>query len=191
VRLRFGASMPEKGGRPCVVGVEVRRAPNQYGRRRWHFVVGHVERVRQQTIQGTVDVIRDLVLPVSDVDPCVFVDAGTAQGFALRRSLRTEWPDKLHRPHAYQRTRFDNTMFATFLEAYADGRITFRENLPWRKELDRSLILYRAGGVSQAGDELSSEDEAMVHALALAIMFPTHGAAADDLVRDDPEPAPV
>lgn len=187
MRLRFCASMPEKGGRPAVAASEVRRAPDVDGRRKWHFVIGHVERVRSQTIQGTVDALRRLVLPVSDVEPCVFVDVGTPQGFALRRALRDEWPKDLHRPHGYERTRFDQQMFASFLEAYAEGRITFREGLPHRTELDRALILYRSGGVEKAGDELSSEDEALVHAVALAVMFPTHGPAAEDLLPP-PEP---
>lgn len=187
--MHFAVSMPEKGGRPCVVAAEVRRAPDQQGRRRWHFVVGYVERVKSATIQGARERVRDLVLPLSDVEPCVFVDAGTPQGHALRRVIRDGWPTELHRPHAYERTRFDVTMFAQFLEAYADGRITFRDHIDaqTRKELDRALILYRAGGKSDAGDELASEDEAMVHALCLAVMFPTHGPDAKDL---EPPPPP-
>ena len=179
--------MPEKGGRSAVVGVEVRRAADVNGRRRWHFVVGHVQRVREQTIQGADAAIRELALPFQDLEVCVFVDCGTPQGIALRRSLRTDWPEKLHRPHAYERTKFDRLLFATFLEAYAEGRITFRDGLPHRRELDRALVLYRAGGVSTAGDELSSEDEALVHALCLAVMFPSHGKDPDPLVPPEPE----
>lgn len=168
--------------------VEVRRAPDQQGRRRWHFVIGYVERVKTPTIQGTVARVRELTLPLQDVEPCVFVDAGTPQGFALRRSLRAEWPEKLHRPHAYERTKFDMTMFGQFLEAYADGRVTFKPSIDalTRKELDRALILYRAGGKSESGDELASEDEALVHAVCLATMFATHGPDAKDL---EPRPS--
>lgn len=189
MRLHFAVSMPEKGGRPAVAGVEVRRAPDEKGRRRWHFVVGYVERIRTHSIQGTRDRLEDLVLPLADVSPCVFVDCGTPQGIALRRSLRVGWPEKLHLPHAYERTRFDSTMFAQFLEAYADGRVTFRPGIDplVRKELDRALILYRAGGKSDAGDELESEDEALVHALCLGVMFSTHGPEAKDL---EPSPDP-
>lgn len=190
MRLHVCVSMPEKGGRPAIAVSEIRRAPDQQGRRRWHFVVGHVERVRSNTVQGARARVAELTLPLTDVKPCVFVDAGTPQGFALRRSLRAGWPEALHRPHAYERTRFDQTMFGQFLEAYADGRITFKKTIDpnVRKELDRALILYRAGGKlskSEAGDELESEDEALVHAVCLATMWPTHGPEADDL-----EPAP-
>jgi len=185
VRLRIAVSMPEKGGRPTIVGCEVRAAPNAPdSRRRWHFVVGYVERVRKQTIQGARDRVMSLMASAEDERPCVFVDVGTPQGFALRRSLRDAWPktDEIHRPHAYERTRFDSTMFATFLEAYADGRITFLDDLDFRTEIDRALVLYRSGGVKEAGDELSSEDEGLVHALSLAMMFPTHGTEADQLI---------
>lgn len=190
MRVHVCVSMPEKGGRPAIAISEVRRAPDQAGRRRWHYVIGHVERVRSHTIQGTRDRIEELTLPVKDVKPCVFVDAGTAQGFALRRSIRAGWPEDLHRPHAYERTRFDQTMFGQFLEAYADGRITFKSGIDpqVRKELDRALILYRVGAAikkSDAGDELASEDEALVHAVCLATMWPTHGPEPKDL-----EPAP-
>lgn len=180
--------MPEKGGRPVIVVTEVRRAPEVQGRRRWHYVVGYVERVRQPTIQGAKARLDELVLPLRDLQPCVFVDAGTPQGMALRRSLRTGWPDELHRPHAYERTKFDQSMFGTFLEAYADGRITFRKDIDplVRRELDRALVLYRAGKKGDTGDELESEDEALVHAVSLSVMWPTHGAEAADLV-----PAPA
>lgn len=189
MRLHVCVSMPEKGGRSAVAVSEVFRAPEQQGRRRWHFVVGYVERVKSHTVQGTRDRVAELTLPLKDVQPCVFVDAGTPQGFALRRSLRAEWPEELHRPHAYERTKFDQTMFGQFLEAYADGRITFKPTIDplVRKELDRALILYRAGGKGEAGDELSSEDEALVHAVCLATMWPTHGAAAKDLEPSPPE----
>jgi hypothetical protein len=189
VRLRFGVAMPEKGGRPAIVGAEVFLKHGEDKRRRWHFTVGYVERVRSQTIQGADQRVRELILPVTDVRPCAFVDVGTAQGFALRRMLRQDWPEKdSHRPHAYERTKFDNAPFAAFLEAYADGRVRFREDLPHRKELDRALILFRSGGTSQAGDELDSEDEALVHALCLSIMFPSHGAEPSSIDPKDPPP---
>jgi hypothetical protein len=147
----------------------------------------YVERVRAQTIQGARDRVLSLMAAAEQEVPCVFVDVGTPQGFALRRSLRDTWPktDVFHRPHAYERTRFDSTMFATFLEAYADGRITFADDLDFRGDIDRALVLYRSGGVKEAGDELSSEDEGLVHALSLSMMFPTHGTEPDPLVPEE------
>lgn len=184
--------MPEKGGRPTIAAVEVRRAPDKDGRRRWHFIVGYVERVRQQNIQGARDRVMTLMAAAQGDRPCVIVDVGTPQGYALRRSMRDVWPDapEFHRPHAYERTRYDTSMFAAFLEAYADGRITFVEGLDWRGDIDRALVLYKTGAklsAKDAGDELSSEDEGLVHALSLAMMFPTHGNEPDLLVPEDVE----
>jgi hypothetical protein len=180
MRIRVAVSMPEKGGRPAIAVAEVRRAPDIGGRRQWHYVIGHLERVRDRTIHGARDRVREIVDPIADVSPCVYIDVGTPQGIALRKVLRDTWPDRssMHRPHAYERTKFDTTMFAWFLEAYSGERIIFRRGLPHRDELDRALILYRSGGVGKAGDELESEDEALVHAVSLALMFPTHGANA-------------
>lgn len=188
MRIHVGVAMPEKGGRPAVVAAEVRRAPDGTdGKRRWHYVVGYVDRVKQQTIEGARDAVREIVDRVIDVEPCVFVDCGTAQGIALRRSMRLDWPKHIHRPHAYERTRFDAAMFAHLLEAYADGRITFLPDLPFRKDLDRALVLFRSTGVSHAGAEQLSEDDALVFAATLAVMFPTHGPEADAL---DPDAEP-
>lgn len=189
MRLHVAAAMPEQGGRPTVVAAEVREDPSTDGRRRWHFVVGHVERVRSQTVQGAAAAVRDSVSRVDRWAPCVFVDCGTPQGVALRQVLRREWPrDRLHPPHAYERTRQDTTTFAKFLEAYADGRVTFLPDLPHRRELDRALILYKGGGVSRSGDELSSEDESMVNALCLAVAWPSHGQSSARSTVDVPAP---
>jgi hypothetical protein len=186
-RLHVGVAMPEKGGRPAVVAAEVRRAPDRAGRRQWHYVVGHVDRVPLQTIQGARDAVTGMVARVADLEPCVFVDAGTAQGIALRKSMRPGWPEKLHRPHGYERTRFDVTMFAHFLEAYADARITFLPDLPFRRDLDRALVLFRSEGVSKAGAEQLSEDDALVFAASLAVMFPTHGPTAALYLPPEPD----
>lgn len=193
MRIHIAVSMPEQGGRPAIAVTEVRQAPEVDGRRRWHYVIGRLERVRDRTIQGARDRVMELMQPVQDIEPCIYVDVGTPQGFALRKIMRDGWPEQtnLHRPHAYERTRFDTTMFAWFLEAYSGGRITFRKGLEHRDELDRALILYRAGGVSKAGDELESEDEALVHAVSLSLMFPTHGADALNLEPPKPPSRPV
>lgn len=190
MRLHVGVSMPEKGGRPAIVAAEVRRAPDAPdGRRRWHYVVGHVDRVRSQTIEGARAACRDLVDRVGDLEPCFFVDCGTAQGIALRRTMRLDWPKSVHRPHRYERTRFDTSMFAHILEAYSDGRITFLPDLPFRKDLDRALVLFRSAGVGSAGAEQMSEDDALAFAASLAVMFPTHGPGAD-LLEPPPPPEP-
>lgn len=191
MRLHVGVAMPEKGGRPAIVAAEVRRAPDVAGRRQWHYVVGHVDRVRAQTIEGARDEALTLASRVPDAAPCFFVDAGTAQGIALWKSMRLAWPETMHRPHRYERTRFDTTMFAHLLEAYADGRITLLPGLPYFKDLSRALVLFRSAGVSQAGAEQLSEDDALVFAASLAVMFPTHGPAPADLLPpppDDEEP---
>ena len=69
-------------------------------------------------------------------------------------------------------------MFAVFLEAYADGRVHFREGLDFRKDLDRALVLYKSGGVAKVSDEIESEDEALVIATCLSLMWPSHGPEA-------------
>lgn len=190
MRLRFGLSLPEKGGRPSLVAAEViQDVRTADPTRKWNFEVGLVDRVPANTIEAAVSRTRDIVTSVTDHEPCVFVDVGTPQGLAARRSLRKGWPESLHRPHAYERTKFDTATFAAFLEAYADGRVTFLEGLSYRRDLDRALVLFRGGGVEKAGDELASEDEAMVNALCLALSFPTHGSEARRL--EPPPPAPV
>lgn len=194
MRLRVAVAMPEKGGRPAVVVTEVLRAPRAPdSRRRWFYVVGRVDRVARQTVEGARDHVLGLVGPVADLEPCVLVDAGTPQGIALRRVLRDSWPDRarLHRPHAYERTRLDHAAFSRFLEAYADARVLFRPEVENRRELSRALVLHRGGGVSESGDELASEDEALVTALTLSMMFPTHGPDARPLVPGDDEDAGV
>ena len=180
MRIRLAVAMPEKGGRPAIVVAEVRRSIGKDARRQWHFTVGHVERVVQQNIEGARDRVLELVTTVVGQKPCVFVDVGTPQGVALWRSIRREWPSNLHRPHAYERTRFETAMFAVFLEAYADGRVEFLGGLEHRKELDRALVLFKGGGIAKASDELESEDEALVIATCLALMWPSHGDNAQE-----------
>lgn len=187
MRLHFGVAMPEKGGRPAIVAAEVRRAPSIAGRRQWHYVIGHVDRVAGQSIEAARDRALELAIITREEEPCFFVDGGTAQGIALRKTMRREWPDDLHRPHAYERTKFDVTMFSHFLEAYADGRITFLPNLDHRRELDRALVLFRSEGVKSAGAEQLSEDDALVYAASLAVMFPTHGPVAADFLPPPPD----
>jgi hypothetical protein len=168
--------MPEKGGRPSIVAAEVFRGPDVAGRRRWHYQVGYVERVADMTVQGAREAVVALTTKISDVRPCVFVDIGTPQGYALRRSFRAGWNEKeLHMPHAYQRLKMETALFAAFLEAYADGRVTFLDHVAFRKDVDKALILYRGGSTSKAAEEMPSEDEGLVSALCLALMWPSHG----------------
>lgn len=179
MRLRFGVAMPDQGGRPAVVGVEVRRIGDPKARRQWHFTVGHVERVAPKTVERARERVEEMVERLKEHRPCVFVDVGNPQGFALRRLWRKRWPKEAHFPHAYERTRADTALFSAFLEAYADGRIDFVPGLPHREELDRALVLFKGGGTSKAGYELDSEDEALVTALCLALTWPSHGGPAE------------
>lgn len=180
MRMRFGVALPDKGGRPSVVGVRVLRDPDPKALRKWRFEVGHVERVQPKTIEATAEYLRETVGKLKEHRPCFTIDVGNPQGYALRRLLRQEWPSVVHLPHGYERTRADTALFAAFLEAYADGRVHFRDGLPHREDLDRALILYKAT-TKKDGDELASEDEALVTALCLALTWPVHGAAVETM----------
>lgn len=183
MRVHVAASMPEKGGRPSIVAAEVFRGPDVAGRRRWHYEIGYIERVKDQTVQGARDAVIAVTQKILDARPCVFVDIGVPQGYALKRSFRAEWPETvLHVPHAYQRLKMETALFATFLEAYADGRVVFLDDVPHRKDVDRALILYRGGTTSKAAEEMPSEDESLVSALCLALMWPSHGPDSRKLV---------
>lgn len=178
MRIRFGVAMPDQGGRPAVVGVEVRRVGDPKAKRKWHFTVGHVERLNPKTVEHARERVEELVGALKEHRPCFTIDVGNPQGYALRRLLRQEWPSVVHLPHGYERTRADTALFAAFLEAYADGRVHFRDGLPHREDLDRALILYKAT-TKKDGDELASEDEALVTALCLALTWPGHGGPAE------------
>jgi hypothetical protein len=174
--MHVAVAMPEKGGRPSVVAAEVFRGPDVAGRRRWHFQVGYVDRVADMTVQGAREAIVELTAKIAEIHPCVFVDIGTPQGYALKRSFRAGWNEKdLHMPHAYQRLKMETALFAAFLEAYADGRVTFLDDVRFRRDVDKALILYRGGATSKAAEEMPSEDEGLVSALCLALMWPSHG----------------
>lgn len=177
MRLKIGVALPETGGRPALIAVEVLENTSGVGAQRWHFRVGHVERVESRTVEGAAAAVRSLVGAVTDERPCVAVDTGTPQGVALLRILRDDerWPDELHRVHRYRRTRADTRLFAAVLESYAEGALEFLPRLDHRDDLDRALVLFRGGGAKKAGDELESEDEALVTALALSIVMPGHG----------------
>lgn len=187
MRVHIAVAMPEKGGRPSVVATEVFRGPDVAGRRRWHYEVGYVERVRDQTVQGARDAVTETATKILDVRPCVFVDIGVPQGYALKRTFRSDWPESLlHVPHAYQRLKMETALFATFLEAYADGRVTFLDDISYRKDVDRALILYRGGSTSKAAEEMPSEDEGLVSALCLSLMWPSHGPEPRRLPEEEP-----
>lgn len=178
MRLRLGASMAEKGGRSAVVGVEVLRGRDERGRREWLYRVGLVDRVQPGTVEAAAASVREAALRVEDHRPCALVDVGSPQGLALRQLLRNDrenpWPRHLHRPHAYPRDS-RHQLFAGFLESYADGRVSFLDGLDFRDELDRALVFYLGQGVEKEGFELESEDEALVRALGLALVWPSHG----------------
>lgn len=179
MRMRFGVALPDEGGRPAIVGVEVTRNPDPKARRKWHFRVGHVERVVPKTLEAARDRSEEIARALEPTRPCFFVDVGNPQGFALRRLMRERWPDGVHLPHAYERTRADTNLFSSFLQVYADGMIDFASWIDHRDELDRALVLYRGGGAKKSGYELESEDEALVTALCLALTWAGHGAPPD------------
>lgn len=178
MRMRFGVAMPVKGGRTAIVGVEVREARGAGGRLEHSYVVGHVERVQPFTVEAARDRVAALMTAFADVRPCAMIDVGTPQGMALRQALRGAYPAELHRPHQYPGTGERVALFASFLQAYSTDRVRFAPGLKHRADLDRSLVFYMGGGVKKDGAELSSEDEALVVALGLALFWARHGPAA-------------
>lgn len=183
MRLRFGAAMALKGGRPCIVGVEVRERRDQHDIASYRFYVGRVERVEPFTVEAVRARLQDLCQRASEhgEKPCVMVDVGSPQGIALRQSsVPVMEALDLHRPHAYQGKGKRDDLFAAFLQAYTSGAIEFAPGLDHRHELDRALVFYVGSGVKTEGVELDSEDEAMVVALGLAITWAKHGEDARD-----------
>lgn len=184
MRVRFGLGMAPKGGRATLIGVEVRERP-RFGsyaegsprRTEAVFHVGTIERL-PGTVEAAAERLTALMTAAKDVRPCAIVDIGTPQGQALHRMLRGKFPRELHQAHAYPGSGPRAALFAAFLEAYSSGRITFAPDLPHRKDLDKALVFYMGGGVAKHGVELSSEEEAMVIALGLALAWPKHGPPA-------------
>lgn len=177
MRVRFGLAMAPKGGRAALIGVEVRERPGPRSRPVHEFYVGSLERLTG-TVEAAAERLTELMKAAAEVRPCAIIDIGSPQGQALHRSLRGKFPDGLHQAHAYPGTGQRTALFAAFLEAYGDGRVTFAPDLPHRKELDKALVFYMGGGVTKHGLELTSEEEALVIALGLAIFWPKHGPAA-------------
>jgi hypothetical protein len=180
MRLRVGAAMPLKGGRPALIAVEVTKAGrDSRGREAFDFLVGHIERVMPTSVEKTSERLLAIIRAVEDVRPCMIIDAGSPQGLALYQNVRGSGiPPALHKPHAYPGTGQRTGLFASFLQSYSEGRIRFEPGLKHRGELDRSLVFYMGGGTKTDGVELSSEDEALVIALGLAMSWPRHGGAS-------------
>lgn len=180
MRLRFGAAMALKGGRPCIVGVEVLERLHQDGAEH-RFYVGHLERVEPFTVEAVRSRLADLCGRASQagVKACVITDVGSPQGIALRQSTVPVMEALgLHRPHAFAGKGKRDELFAGFLQAYTSGAIEFAPGLPHRHELDRALVFYVGSGIRKEGVELESEDDAMVVALGLAITWAKHGEDA-------------
>jgi hypothetical protein len=177
--------MPLKGGRPALVACEVFEQRDPETKRLVNvFDIGAVERVTPYSVEATRKRLLDMVTAVKDLAPCVFVDVGSPQGLALHQSTRVGWPRELHRPHAYPGTGQRPQLFSSFLQAYSAGRVRFEPGLDNRQALDRALVFYMGGGVEKSGVELSSEDEALVIALGLALTWPKHGPAASPFPED-------
>jgi hypothetical protein len=179
VKLRIGVAMPLKGGRPAIVATEIKETRDPRGRLLHHFDVGAIERITPYSVEATKARILQMVGNVREHLPCVMIDIGSPQGLALHQSMRAGYDPSLHRPHLYQGTGILRPeLFSTFLQGYAAGRISFQPDLPGRSALDRALVFYMGGGVEKSGVELSSEDEALVVALGLAMIWPKHGPKA-------------
>jgi hypothetical protein len=172
--------MPLKGGRPALVAVEVQTgARDLRGRSTFGYEVGHIERVAPTSVENTADRVGKLISAVADQRPCSIIDVGSPQGMALYQTVRSLYvPTGLHRPHAYPGTGQRTQLFAGFLQAYSEGRLRFAPRLGFRPDMDRALVFYMGGGTKSDGVELSSEDEALVIALGLAMAWPRHGGDA-------------
>jgi len=181
--------MPLKGGRPALVAVEVRTGERDArGRSTFTYEIGHIERIQPTSVEGTAERLVALVRAVADQRPCMIIDTGSPQGLALYQTVRGQDLDAaLHRPHAYPGTGQRTALFSGFLQGYSAGRIRFAPGLAHRAELDRALVFYtgsaKKSSGTQADVELSSEDEALVVALGLAMTWPRHGA--DSSTNDD------
>jgi hypothetical protein len=160
VRLRVGVAMPEKGGRTALVGAEVLEWREPDGRLAHSFLVGFVERVSPPTIEAASGRVVAIAVAMREHRPCFIVDANTAQGDALRRSLRDRLGRDLHRPHGHAGRRRD--LFSGFLTAYTQGRVEVARAARARPDLERALVFYGGGGTKRDGLELESEDEALV-----------------------------
>lgn len=185
MRLRVGVAMPERGGRSALVGVEVLEARQADGRLAHKFRVGLAERVAPGTIDAAMARLVSVAVPLSALGACVMVDVTTPQGQALRASVRDSLPPSGHRPHANPGPRRD--LFASFLAAYSQHRVEFVSGLQAGPDLARALVLFGGTGRRKDGDELKSEDEALVVALCVAMSWPQHGRDADRWV---PPPLP-
>ena len=174
--------MPLKGGRPAIVATEIFESRDPNGRLLHHYDVGAIERITPYSVEATKERIIKMVSAVKEYAPCVMIDIGSPQGLALHQSMRTGYDRSLHRPHLYQGTGMRGELFSTFLQAYSAGRVSFQPDLPGRQALDRALVFYMGGGVEKSGVELSSEDEALVVAIGLAMIWPKHGPAASPFV---------
>lgn len=178
MKLRLGVAMPLKGGRPAIVATEIFESRDETGRLLHHFDVGAVERVTPYSVEATKERVLAMTHALREHFPCVMIDVGSPQGLALHQSMRTGYDKSLHRPHLYQGTGMRGELFSTFLQGYSAGRVSFQPDLPGRSALDRALVFYMGGGVSKSGVELSSEEEALVVSLGLAMIWPKHGPDA-------------
>lgn len=176
MRLRLGVAMAVKGGRTAIIGSEVRESKDGKGRNRYAFTVGSIDR-----IPGTVEGTRDRVLAYMDKleehKPCVMVDIGSPQGEALLRAMRDGWSPGIHRPHAYEGIGDRKPLFSAFLHAYSNSRVSIPKSLQHRAALDKALVFFMGAGHAKDGLELASEDEALVVALGLSLVWPIHGQA--------------
>jgi hypothetical protein len=184
MRLRVGVAMAPKGGRTGLVVAEVLERRTSLMKREYSYIVGHVDRITPPTVEEAADRVVALVRNIADEKPCVMVDTTSPQGVALRVALNERMPAGLHKAHAMEGAGIYKDLFSGFLQTYSASRVAFEPGLDYRGELDRSLVFYMGGGVAKHGFEITSEDEALVVALGLALFWPRHGGKARILDYD-------
>lgn len=178
MRIRIGAAMPLKGGRPAVVVAELKEETLPDGRIIIHTDIGYIDRVTPFSVEAVAGATLGLVQSMIEHRPCVVTDTGSAQGLALYQQLKRILPDEVHRPHSFPGTGKRDMLFSSFLQQYSDDRILWKPGLEYRADIDRALVFFGGVGKSTDGVELSSEDNALVMAVGLAMQYPRHGGIA-------------
>lgn len=180
MRLRVGAMMPVKGGRPAIVCSEIFERASPDGSRSYDYVVGRVERVIPFSVEAASARVLAIIAAwtAQGRQACVFTDVNTPQGTVLYSHLRASLPDSVHRPHGFRGRADRADLFGAFLGPYSAGRVRFVPGMDFRADLDRSLVFFGGTGVRADGVELASEDEALVAAVGLSMQHPGHGPDA-------------
>lgn len=180
MRLRLGVVFGAGRERAAIVPVEiVELAPPEptgpWGR--FAYTVGEPEQP-----ESHLEVLRDRLLQIATdewpSDPCVFVDASVGPGAALVKVLHDhrDWPEGLHRPHAYlQRGQARQGLLTTILQASGNKQLEFERTAGTAgNPLVKALESYHAEVSDDGRVSARGENEALVVALGLAIAYPRH-----------------